>query len=157
MKKEFNPLTVDKRFIDRLSIVICFFTLSFVLVACQIMDAAPPEPAQVVEPTEVRPSPPVEDTAPEQAEGAEPTSTPFPLPSATALPESSATLEPTLTAIPSAVTFPSADAYAWELVASVPGRPVDIARANDGSGRLFIVDRFLGRFSLEPLPGLLGG
>ena len=37
--------------------------------------------------------------------------------------------------------FPDATAYEWKLIASGLNRPVDIQPANDGSGRLFIIEK----------------
>ena len=39
-------------------------------------------------------------------------------------------------------SFPNADAYEWKLIASGLDRPVDIQSANDGSGRLFIIEKY---------------
>ena len=41
----------------------------------------------------------------------------------------------------SAVSFPNANDYEWKLIASGLNRPVDIQPANDGSGRLFIIEK----------------
>jgi glucose/arabinose dehydrogenase len=41
----------------------------------------------------------------------------------------------------SASSFPDANAYEWKLIASGLHRPVDIQPANDGSGRLFIIEK----------------
>jgi glucose/arabinose dehydrogenase len=40
-----------------------------------------------------------------------------------------------------ASSFPDANAYEWTLIASGLHRPVDIQPANDGSGRLFIIEK----------------
>lgn len=41
----------------------------------------------------------------------------------------------------SAVSFPNANDYEWKLIASGLNRQVDIQPANDGSGRLFIIEK----------------
>jgi glucose/arabinose dehydrogenase len=43
--------------------------------------------------------------------------------------------------IVNANSFPDATAYEWKLIASGLNRPVDIQPANDGSGRLFIIEK----------------
>jgi len=43
--------------------------------------------------------------------------------------------------IASASSFPNANDYEWKLIASELRRPVDIQPANDGSGRLFIIEK----------------
>jgi len=43
--------------------------------------------------------------------------------------------------IANASSFPDANAYEWTLIASGLRRPVDIQPANDGSGRLFIIEK----------------
>ena len=48
---------------------------------------------------------------------------------------------PTETPVVNASTFPDASAYKWEMIASGLDRPVDIQSANDGTGRLFIVEK----------------
>ncbi|MBV5347276.1 hypothetical protein JZU46_03535, partial [bacterium] len=45
------------------------------------------------------------------------------------------------TPIVNASSFPDANAYEWKLIASGLHRPVDIQPANDGSGRLFIIEK----------------
>lgn len=42
---------------------------------------------------------------------------------------------------PDAITFPDPNAYQWQLVIGGLTLPVDIQKAGDGSGRLFIVER----------------
>jgi len=49
---------------------------------------------------------------------------------------------PSATPIPSADVFPNAGDYEWQLIASGLTRPVDIQPANDGSGRLFIIEKY---------------
>lgn len=77
------------------------------------------------------------------------TSTPQPieslLPPAQTLPPSQPAL--TLAAPPqpptkSAVSFPDPSAYEWKLIAGGLSRPVDIQSANDGSGRLFVIEKY---------------
>ena len=53
-----------------------------------------------------------------------------------------ATAPPTETAIASASVFPNPADYEWNLVTSGLNRPVDIQSANDGSGRLFIIEKY---------------
>ena len=42
----------------------------------------------------------------------------------------------------SAVSFPNANDYEWKLIASGLTRPVDIQSANDGSSRIFIIEKY---------------
>ena len=49
---------------------------------------------------------------------------------------------PTANPIANAGSFPSSDDYQWITIASGLNRPVDIQPANDGSGRLFIIEKF---------------
>ena len=49
---------------------------------------------------------------------------------------------PTETATSNASAFPNADDYQWTLITSGLKRPVDIQSANDGSGRLFIIEKY---------------
>jgi len=49
---------------------------------------------------------------------------------------------PTATPIISADSFPDAAGYEWKSIASGLNRPVDIQPANDGSGRLFIIEKY---------------
>jgi glucose/arabinose dehydrogenase len=48
---------------------------------------------------------------------------------------------PTANPIVNAGSFPNTDDYEWKLIASGLNRPVDIQPANDGSGRLFIIEK----------------
>lgn len=85
--------------------------------------------------------------------------TPFPAdPSETAIPPS-LTPSPTLTPIPSAVSFPDPNAYTWSLVVDGLRRPTDLTHADDGSGRLFVIEqsgqiRIIRDSQLEPEPFL---
>ena len=54
----------------------------------------------------------------------------------------SATVLPTAKPVINATSFPNADAYEWKIIASGLDRPVDIQPANDGSGRLFIIEKY---------------
>ena len=54
----------------------------------------------------------------------------------------SATVLPTAKTVINATSFPNADAYEWKIIASGLDRPVDIQPANDGSGRLFIIEKY---------------
>jgi glucose/arabinose dehydrogenase len=68
-----------------------------------------------------------------------PTTAPPPTDTATALPP---TETPTVPPPPTAVTtFPNSDAYTWETVVSGLVRPVNIQSVDDGSGRLFIIEK----------------
>jgi glucose/arabinose dehydrogenase len=49
-----------------------------------------------------------------------------------------ATASPTFAPIP----FPSVSNFEWKMIASGLSRPVDIKSANDGSGRLFIIEKY---------------
>lgn len=42
----------------------------------------------------------------------------------------------------SAVSFPNSNDYEWKLIASGLNRPVDIQPANDGSGKMFIIEKY---------------
>ena len=42
----------------------------------------------------------------------------------------------------SAVSFPNANDYEWKMIVSGLNRPVDIQPANDGTGRLFIIEKY---------------
>ncbi|MDO8753092.1 MAG: PQQ-dependent sugar dehydrogenase, partial [Anaerolineales bacterium] len=52
-----------------------------------------------------------------------------------------ATPPPSANPIINAGSFPNAADYEWQLIASGLNRPVDIQPANDGSGRLFIIEK----------------
>lgn len=52
------------------------------------------------------------------------------------------TLIPTETVIANANVFPNPADYQWSLVTSGLNRPVDIQSANDGTGRLFIIEKY---------------
>jgi glucose/arabinose dehydrogenase len=56
-------------------------------------------------------------------------------------PDTSAAPSSTQPSIVNASSFPDANAYEWKLIASGLSRPVDIQPANDGSGRLFIIEK----------------
>ena len=58
-------------------------------------------------------------------------------------PSDEATAEATVTEEPSrpAPSIPNPDAYTWRLVAEGFNRPLLVANAGDGSGRLFIVEQ----------------
>jgi glucose/arabinose dehydrogenase len=53
----------------------------------------------------------------------------------------SATAPATEPPVVNASSFPDANTYEWTLIASGLQRPVDIQPANDGSGRLFIIEK----------------
>ncbi len=52
------------------------------------------------------------------------------------------TTAPTETPVINASTFPDASAYEWRMIASGLNRPVDLQSAADGSGRLFIIEKY---------------
>lgn len=56
-------------------------------------------------------------------------------------PDTSATPQ-TQSLLPNVSEFPNANNYEWSLIASGLNRPVDIQPANDGSGRLFILEKY---------------
>jgi glucose/arabinose dehydrogenase len=74
------------------------------------------------------------------------TSTPLSPP--TAAPATGTESQPatdTPTEVPATVnagSFPDPTAYQWEIVASGLSRPVDVQPANDGNGRLFIIEKY---------------
>ncbi len=74
------------------------------------------------------------------AEPVAPTITPPPPP--TVVPSTQTEDSPTETSVPVALTFPDPKNYAWRLVASGLTRPVDLQSAFDGSGRLFIIEKY---------------
>jgi len=89
------------------------------------------------------------------AESVYPTITPLPPPTVVPATQAEsqptadiATLPPTLiptptsTTIVNASTFPNSSDYEWNLIASGLARPVDIQSAGDGSGRLFIIEKY---------------
>jgi len=49
---------------------------------------------------------------------------------------------PSETVVPAASTFPDPNNYQWTLIASGLNRPVDIQPAHDGSGRLFVIEKY---------------
>ena len=49
---------------------------------------------------------------------------------------------PTETPIVNASGFPNADSYQWTVITAGLDRPVDIQPANDGTGRLFIIEKY---------------
>lgn len=53
-----------------------------------------------------------------------------------------ATAPPTLVPTVNAGAFPNADDYLWHIIAGGLNRPVDIQSANDGSGRLFVLEKY---------------
>jgi glucose/arabinose dehydrogenase len=57
-------------------------------------------------------------------------------------PPDTVTPPPTATPIISTGSFPNAADYEWKLIASGLNRPVDVQPANDGSGRLFIIEKY---------------
>ncbi|MCQ3937435.1 MAG: glucose dehydrogenase [Chloroflexi bacterium] len=57
-------------------------------------------------------------------------------------PPDTATPPPTATPTVGASQFPNPDDYEWRLIASGLTRPVDIQSARDGSGRLFVIEKY---------------
>ncbi len=51
-------------------------------------------------------------------------------------------MTPSETAVPIANTFPDPNNYQWTLIASGLIRPVDIQPAHDGTGRLFVIEKY---------------
>ena len=49
---------------------------------------------------------------------------------------------PPTDSVANAISFPIANDYEWKLIASGLIRPVDIQSANDGSGRVFIIEKY---------------
>jgi glucose/arabinose dehydrogenase len=79
------------------------------------------------------------------AESVSPTITPLPPPTVVPPTQTESQPEPPTappTQAPAASGFPDADQYEWRLIASGLNRPVDIQSAHDGSGRLFIVEKY---------------
>lgn len=79
------------------------------------------------------------------AEPVSPTITPPPPPTVAPPTQTESQPEPPTappTQIPPASGFPDSDQYEWRLIASGLDRPVDIQSARDGSGRLFIVEKY---------------
>ena len=78
-----------------------------------------------------------------------PTSTPLSPPTVESAPQTQSPLEPVPATDQSAPTeviqadnFPDANNFTWQPIASGLDRPVDIQSAFDGSGRLFIVEKY---------------
>ena len=53
-----------------------------------------------------------------------------------------ATTAPTQSLLPTVSEFPNPNNYEWRLIASGLNRPVDVQSALDGSGRLFIIEKY---------------
>jgi glucose/arabinose dehydrogenase len=79
--------------------------------------------AEPVYPTITPPAPPV--IAPATQTDSQPT-----VDSATAAPTNAS------------ITFPNASEYEWTVIASGLDRPVDVRSANDGTGRIFIIEKY---------------
>ncbi len=82
------------------------------------------------------------------AESVSPTITPLATPAVVSATQANVPPVPDAAAAPatqpsiaSASSFPNANDYEWKLIASGLHRPVDIQPANDGSGRLFIIEK----------------
>ncbi len=106
------------------------FLLTLPIFACgRLADSLPATTAPLLPPTIA--SPAHTESQPEPSP-APPTQTEPPPPSPTSSP----------TPIPSASEFPDARQYEWRRIASGLKRPVDIQSAGDGSGRLFIVEKY---------------
>lgn len=77
-----------------------------------------------------------------------PIASPTPIPALPTQADPTSTLEPatplpaTETPIVNASGFPNADSYQWTVIATGLDRPVDIQPANDGTGRLFIIEKY---------------
>jgi glucose/arabinose dehydrogenase len=57
-------------------------------------------------------------------------------------PAADSPVPPTQTSIPSASSFPNSNDYVWIPIASGLNRPVDVQSASDGTGRLFIIEKY---------------
>ena len=84
--------------------------------------------AESVSPTITPPAPPMVAPATQTREASQP------------VPDTAAPNTETPTA--SAVSFPNANDYEWKLIASGLNRPVDIQPANDGTGKIFIIEKY---------------
>ncbi len=93
------------------------------LLAC----GAPGTPS--VSATITPPAPPTVVSATQTREASQPTPEPTPV-------------VPTETLIVNSNTFPNAAEYEWKLIVSGLNRPVDIQPANDGSSRIFIIEKY---------------
>ncbi|MDK1080319.1 MAG: PQQ-dependent sugar dehydrogenase [Anaerolineae bacterium] len=63
-------------------------------------------------------------------------------PTAESISEISATKPPIIPSpIPKVVTFPNPDNYFWETIITGLDRPVELRNANDGTGRLFVLEK----------------
>lgn len=78
------------------------------------------------------------DTITPTAPPPSPTTTVPPTQTDTPTPSPSPTVTPTV----SASQFPNPDGYEWRLIASGLTRPVDVRSARDGSGRLFVIEKY---------------
>ena len=85
------------------------------------------------------------------AEPVPPTATPLAARPPTAVPTvqtdsqpqpDAATTAPTQSLLPTVSEFPNPNNYEWRLIASGLNRPVDVQSALDGSGRLFIIEKY---------------
>ena len=85
------------------------------------------------------------------AEPVSPTTTPLASHPPTAVPTvqtdsqpqpDTATTAPTQSLLPTVSEFPNPNNYEWRLIASGLNRPVDVQSALDGSGRLFIIEKY---------------
>jgi glucose/arabinose dehydrogenase len=78
------------------------------------------------------------------AESVSPTVTPLPPPIINSTEPQSATEAPTTppTQIPNVIAFPNSADYEWRTIVSGLDRPVDVQSAHDGSGRLFIIEKY---------------
>ncbi|MBI3152691.1 MAG: PQQ-dependent sugar dehydrogenase, partial [Chloroflexi bacterium] len=79
------------------------------------------------------------------AESASPTAAPLASNPPTVVPPTQTdipTVPPTQTPIPVASQFPDAANYEWRLIANGLSRPVDVQPAFDGSGRLYIIEKY---------------
>ncbi|MDP1714620.1 MAG: PQQ-dependent sugar dehydrogenase [Anaerolineales bacterium] len=83
------------------------------------------------------------------AETVFPTITPLTHPTPASAPQSDSQPQPATPAtpqtqsfLPNVSEFPNANNYEWRLIASGLNRPVDVQSALDGSGRLFIIEKY---------------
>ncbi len=102
----------------------------FILLTLLLLLACRSQVAGSVPPTITPPAPPI-NTAVAQTD-----SQPTPPDVAVSTPVS-----PT-DSVTNAISFPNANSYDWKLIAGGLNRPVDIQSANDGSGKMFIIEKY---------------
>ncbi len=131
---------VGRRSLELRSTAFGVLILAALMVGCQTFSGPTDRPAAAPV-AGVEASPTAVDPAARTAETPLPTAPPLPTdtPAPTAIPEATETVVPT--APPAPAVFPRPADYTWELVAGGFEQPLDLASANDGSGRLFVVEQ----------------